>query len=133
MKSTTETAAPAYYNNENGSLYYFAHLLKLNPWETDILKRVVRCRRKGEFEQDLKKSLFLIDLYIEEHGEPEEDMNVAESYIKKFLDFSGNQQLNSLEEAIVSKIVQCRRSGNFMRDLKEAKNYIQRYLEIYEK
>jgi hypothetical protein len=61
--------APSHYNNDNGSLYLFAHQHGLNAWEGDIIKRVVRCRKKGNFVQDLEKTKFLIDLYIKEWKE----------------------------------------------------------------
>ena len=61
--------APLYYNNENGSLYLFAHQHGLNAWECDVIKRVVRCRKKGNFVQDLEKTKFLIDLYLKEWKE----------------------------------------------------------------
>jgi len=58
--------APKYYNNDNGSLYLFAEQHGLNSWEFDIIKRVVRCRKKGNFEQDLEKTKLVIDLYLKE-------------------------------------------------------------------
>ena len=61
--------APSYYNNDNGSLYKFAEDQELNAWESDIIKRVVRCRKKGNFVQDLEKTKFLIDLYLKEWKE----------------------------------------------------------------
>ena len=59
---------PTYYDNRNGSLYKFAEEQKLNSWEFDILKRVVRCRKKGNFIEDLEKTKILIDLYIKEYN-----------------------------------------------------------------
>ena len=56
-----------YYDNSKGSLYQFAEDQSLNCWEFDIIKRVVRCRKKGNFKQDLEKTKFLIDLYIKEN------------------------------------------------------------------
>lgn len=56
-----------YYDNSKGSLYQFAEDQKLNCWEFDIIKRVVRCRKKGNFIQDLEKTKFLIDLYLKEN------------------------------------------------------------------
>jgi hypothetical protein len=35
------------------SLYKFAEEWALNSYEFDIIKRIVRCRHKGLFEQDL--------------------------------------------------------------------------------
>jgi len=58
--------APKYYNNNNGSLYQFAEQHGLNAWEFDIIKRIVRCRKKGNFEQDLEKTKLVIDLYLKE-------------------------------------------------------------------
>lgn len=55
-----------HYNNENGSLYQFANNHNLNAWEFDIIKRIVRCRKKGQFESDLEKTKRVIDLYLKE-------------------------------------------------------------------
>jgi hypothetical protein len=48
------------------SLYKFASDWELNAYEFDILKRIVRCRRKGNFEQDLQKTKDVIDIYLKE-------------------------------------------------------------------
>ncbi len=48
------------------SLYKFANDWELNSYEFDILKRIVRCRRKGNFEQDLQKTKDVIDIYLKE-------------------------------------------------------------------
>ena len=50
------------------SLYMFAADWELNAYEFDILKRIVRCRRKGNFEQDLQKTKDVIDIYLKEFG-----------------------------------------------------------------
>jgi hypothetical protein len=55
-----------HYNNTNGSLYLFAQQHELNAWEFDILKRIVRCRKKGQFKEDLEKTKRVIDLYLKE-------------------------------------------------------------------
>jgi hypothetical protein len=57
-----------HYNNDNGSLYLFAQHHELNAYEFDILKRVVRCRKKGQFISDLEKTKRVIDLYIKEQS-----------------------------------------------------------------
>ena len=49
------------------SLYKFAEEWKLNSYEFDCIKRVVRCRRKGKFKEDLLKTKDLIDIYLKEH------------------------------------------------------------------
>lgn len=50
------------------SLYKFAEEWALNSYEFDIIKRIVRCRHKGSFEQDLTKTKDLIDIYLREQG-----------------------------------------------------------------
>lgn len=51
------------------SLYKFATDWELNAYEFDILKRIVRCRRKGNFEQDLQKTKDVIDIYLKEFND----------------------------------------------------------------
>jgi len=48
------------------SLYKFAEEWGLNTYEFDIIKRIVRCRHKGSFAQDLSKTKDLIDIYVKE-------------------------------------------------------------------
>jgi hypothetical protein len=48
------------------SLYKFAEEWDLNAYEFDIIKRIVRCRHKGSFQQDLEKTKDLIDIYLRE-------------------------------------------------------------------
>lgn len=48
------------------SLYKFADEWDLNAYEFDIIKRIVRCRHKGSFQQDLEKTKDLIDIYLKE-------------------------------------------------------------------
>lgn len=59
----------AHYNNEHGSLYLFAEQQGLNAWEFDIIKRITRCRKKGQFVEDLEKTKRVIDLYLKEYKE----------------------------------------------------------------
>jgi len=68
-KSESTDEAPKHYDNSNGSLYLFADKQGLNTWEFDIVKRIVRCRKKGNFKEDLEKTKFLIDLYLKEWTE----------------------------------------------------------------
>jgi hypothetical protein len=51
------------------SLYKFAEEWGLNAYEFDIIKRIVRCRHKGLFAQDLSKTKDLIDIYVKEQLE----------------------------------------------------------------
>ena len=48
------------------SLYMIAEKLGLNAWEFDIFKRVVRCRKKGQFRDDLRKIKNTADIYLHE-------------------------------------------------------------------
>ena len=58
---------PKHYDNSKGSLYQFCENQQLNSYEFDIIKRVVRSRKKGNFKEDLEKTKFLIDLYLKEY------------------------------------------------------------------
>lgn len=60
-------SADSHYNNSNGSLYKFAEDHGLNAWEFDLVKRIVRCRKKGQFIEDLEKTKRVIDLYLKEY------------------------------------------------------------------
>lgn len=57
----------AHYDNKNGSLYKFAEDQGLNAYEFDIIKRITRCRKKGQFKEDLEKTKRVIDLYLKEY------------------------------------------------------------------
>ena len=59
---------PEHYDNSKGSLYKFAEDHNLNSYEFDLIKRIVRCRKKGEFLSDLNKSKNVIDIYIKEYN-----------------------------------------------------------------
>ena len=54
-----------YYKGKS-SLYLFAEEYGLNSWEFDIIKRVIRCRHKGSWLEDLEKTKGVIDIYIKE-------------------------------------------------------------------
>lgn len=49
------------------SLFELSHILELNEWEFDVLKRLVRCRKKGQFAEDLQKIKNTVDIYKEEY------------------------------------------------------------------
>jgi hypothetical protein len=57
-----------HYNNDNGSLYLFAQQHDLNAYEFEVIKRIVRCRKKGEFISDIEKTKRVLDLYLKEQG-----------------------------------------------------------------
>ena len=67
--TTDEQIEPVYYDNSKGSIYKFAEDQGLNNYEFDIIKRIVRSRKKGNFREDLEKTKFLIDLYLKESDE----------------------------------------------------------------
>lgn len=67
LESTDE--APKHYDNSNGSLYLFADKQGLNSYEFEVIKRIVRCRKKKEFISDIKKTIFVLELYLKEQGE----------------------------------------------------------------
>ena len=60
-----------HYDNTNGSLYKFAQDHKLNSWEFDVIKRIVRCRKKGQWLSDIDKTIKVLELYKEEYREDE--------------------------------------------------------------
>jgi hypothetical protein len=64
-----EIETPKHYDNSKGSIYQFCENQNLNSYEFDIIKRVVRSRKKGNFKEDLEKTKFLIDLYLKEYEE----------------------------------------------------------------
>ncbi len=62
-KQINEIDTPKHYDNSKGSLYKIALERGWNPYIFDIVKRLERAEKKGCFEEDLKKSKDLIDLY----------------------------------------------------------------------
>ena len=57
-----------HYDNSKGSLYKFAENQKLNFWEADAIKRIVRCRKKGQFLEDIDKTIEVLKLYKKEYN-----------------------------------------------------------------
>lgn len=55
-----------HYDNTHGSLYLFAEHHQLNAWEFEVIKRIVRCRKKGEFLSDIDKTIDVLQLYKKE-------------------------------------------------------------------
>jgi hypothetical protein len=60
---------PKHYDNSKGSLYQFCENQNLNSYEFEIIKRVVRCRKKGEFISDIEKTIKVLQIYLQEQGE----------------------------------------------------------------
>jgi len=61
--------APKHYDNSKGTLYKVAQERNWNPYLFDIVKRLERSEKKGEFESDLKKSILVIELWLKEYEE----------------------------------------------------------------
>jgi hypothetical protein len=56
----------SHYDNTGGSLYKFAEKYKLNSYEFEVIKRTVRCRKKGEFISDIEKTIRVLQIYLKE-------------------------------------------------------------------
>lgn len=67
-KPKTELETPSHYNNDNGSLYKVAKERGWNPYLFDVVKRLERSEKKGEFITDLKKSIVVIELWLKEQN-----------------------------------------------------------------
>ena len=72
-KLPESTNIKPYYKGKS-SLYLFAEEYGLNSWEFDVVKRIVRCRHKGNWLEDLEKTKGVIDIYIKECKEKYHDM-----------------------------------------------------------
>ena len=57
---------PKHYDNTNGTLYKIAEERGWNSYLFDIVKRLERAEKKGEFTQDLEKSINVIKLWQNE-------------------------------------------------------------------
>ena len=65
MLETDETkiTGQAHYNDKYGSLYKVAVQRNWNAYQFDIIKRINRCKLKGEFEKDLNKTIEVIKMF----------------------------------------------------------------------
>ena len=66
MEYKDDLNTPNYYDNTNGSLYKVAQQRGWNSYLFDIVKRLERAEKKGEFDKDLEKTINLIKLYRNE-------------------------------------------------------------------
>lgn len=57
---------PKHYDNSKGTLYKVAQEREWNPYLFDIVKRLERAEKKGEFRSDLEKSINVIKLWLRE-------------------------------------------------------------------
>lgn len=67
FKLKYEFEAPKHYDNTKGTLYKVAEERGWNSYLFDIVKRLERANKKGEFESDLNKSKLVIDLWLQEN------------------------------------------------------------------
>ena len=61
-----ELNTPKHYDNTKGTLYKVAQERGWNTYLFDIVKRLERAEKKGEFNQDLEKSINVIKLWQNE-------------------------------------------------------------------
>lgn len=59
---------PEHYDNSKGTLYKIANERGWNSYLFEIVKRVERAEKKGEFISDIKKSIIVLELYLQEQG-----------------------------------------------------------------
>lgn len=60
---------PSHYDNSKGTLYKVALERGWNPYLFDIVKRLERAEKKGVFDEDLDKSIAVIQLWKKERNE----------------------------------------------------------------
>ena len=65
LDETLET--PKHYDNSKGTLYKVATERNWNSYIFDIVKRLERAEKKGEFKTDLEKSINVIKLWLQEY------------------------------------------------------------------
>ena len=57
-----------HYDNTNGSLYKIAKERNWNAYVFDVVKRLDRAEKKGEFISDIEKSIKVLELYLNEQN-----------------------------------------------------------------
>lgn len=67
--NSEQLQTPKHYDNSKGSIYQFCENQKLNSYEFEVIKRISRCRKKGEFLSDIKKTIQVLEIYLQEQGE----------------------------------------------------------------
>jgi hypothetical protein len=67
-KLISESKTPKHYDNTLCTLYKIAEARNWSPYLFDIVKRLERAEKKGEFNQDLEKSKTVIDLWLSERN-----------------------------------------------------------------
>ena len=64
-----EMKIPKHYDNTNGTLYKVAQERGWNAYLFDIVKRLERAEKKGCFDEDLDKSIVVIELWKNERND----------------------------------------------------------------
>lgn len=57
-----------HYDNTHGSLYKISKLRGWDAYQFDIVKRVDRVYKKGQFKSDIEKSKDVLDLMLKENN-----------------------------------------------------------------
>lgn len=52
-----------HYNDKYGSLYLIGLQRGWNNYQFDAIKRIDRCEKKGQFEQDIDKTIDVLKMY----------------------------------------------------------------------
>ena len=55
---------PEHYSNEKGSLYKIGLERGWNPYQFDAIKRIDRAYKKGQFNEDIKKTELVLKLML---------------------------------------------------------------------
>jgi hypothetical protein len=55
---------PAHYDNTNGSLYKIANERGWNAYQFDAIKRIDRVNKKGQFKEDIEKTIEVLKLML---------------------------------------------------------------------
>lgn len=66
--NSEQLQTPKHYDNSKGTLYKVATERGWNSYLFDIVKRLERAEKKGEFKTDLEKSINVIKLWLQENG-----------------------------------------------------------------
>jgi len=59
---------PKHYDNTKGTLYKVAEQRGWNSYLFEVVKRIERAEKKGEFISDVEKSIIVLELYLKEQG-----------------------------------------------------------------
>ena len=66
--SSQKATTPSHYDNTNGTIYKVQKERGWNAYVFDIVKRLERAEKKGEFLSDIDKCIKVLELYRDEQG-----------------------------------------------------------------